>query len=175
MIFHWSLNDSKSPQVFRTLLSILTDLNNTVVWMVSARSPISNSSSPLNKYLGIIPSAPLTIGTTVIFMLHSFLVLMQGTSFLFRFLWFSLCGPPGPQSLPYSRFSFFLLIITSVLIGMRLSVSQNPREVCVSHSPRLIFGCACIIRLYGQILISCTIPSESPFQPSCVYSFILLR
>ena len=26
-VFHWSLSDSKSPQVFRTLLSILADLN----------------------------------------------------------------------------------------------------------------------------------------------------
>ena len=33
MVFHWSSSDSKSSQVSRTLLSILTDLNNTVVWM----------------------------------------------------------------------------------------------------------------------------------------------
>ena len=37
MIFHWSLRDSKSPQVSRTLLSILDVLNNAVVWMVSTR------------------------------------------------------------------------------------------------------------------------------------------
>ena len=35
MVIHWSLSDSKSPQVSRTLRSILTVLNNTVVWMVS--------------------------------------------------------------------------------------------------------------------------------------------
>ena len=35
MVFHWSLSDSKSPQVFRTLLCILADLNNAVVWPVS--------------------------------------------------------------------------------------------------------------------------------------------
>ena len=35
MVFHWSLSDSKSPQFSRTLLSILADLNNAVVWMVS--------------------------------------------------------------------------------------------------------------------------------------------
>ena len=54
MIFHWCLNDNKSPQVSRTLLSILTDLNNGVVWMVSIRPPISNFSNPLSKPLGII-------------------------------------------------------------------------------------------------------------------------
>ena len=31
MIFHWSLSDSQSPQVSRTLLSILADLDNAVV------------------------------------------------------------------------------------------------------------------------------------------------
>ena len=35
MVFHWSLSDKKSPQVSRTLLSILSDLKNAVVWMVS--------------------------------------------------------------------------------------------------------------------------------------------
>ena len=34
-VFHWSLSDSKSPQVSRTLLCILAVLNNVVVWMVS--------------------------------------------------------------------------------------------------------------------------------------------
>ena len=34
MIFHWSLSDSKSPLVSRTLLSILANYNNAVVWMV---------------------------------------------------------------------------------------------------------------------------------------------
>ena len=46
MVFHWSLSDSKSPQVSRTLLSILAVLNNVVVWMVSTYPPTSKSSSP---------------------------------------------------------------------------------------------------------------------------------
>ena len=50
----------------------LTDFNNVVVWMVSARPPISNSFSPFTKPLGIVPSAPITIGITVTFMFHSF-------------------------------------------------------------------------------------------------------
>ena len=52
MVFHWSLRDSKSPLVFRTFLSILADLSNTIVWKVSACPPISNSSSPLKTHLG---------------------------------------------------------------------------------------------------------------------------
>ena len=46
IVFHWSVSDSKSPQISRTLLSILADLYNVLVWMVSIRPLISNSSSP---------------------------------------------------------------------------------------------------------------------------------
>ena len=37
MVFHWNLSDNKSPQVLMTLLSILVDSNNVVVWMGSVR------------------------------------------------------------------------------------------------------------------------------------------
>ena len=40
LVFHWNLSDSKSPQVSRTLLSILAVLNSAVVWIVSTRPPI---------------------------------------------------------------------------------------------------------------------------------------
>ena len=43
MIFHRSLSDSKSPQVSRTLLSILGVFNNGVVWVVSTRPSTSKS------------------------------------------------------------------------------------------------------------------------------------
>ena len=55
MVFPWSLSDSKSPQVSRTLLSILADLNNAVVWMVSTHSLISKSSSPFTYPLVTVP------------------------------------------------------------------------------------------------------------------------
>ena len=72
MIFHWSLSHSKSPQVSRTLLSILAVLNNAVVWMVSTRPPTSKSSTPFNNPLVTLPKAPVTIGIIVTFMFHSF-------------------------------------------------------------------------------------------------------
>ena len=37
MVSHKSLNDNKSPQVCRTLFSILADLDNAVVWMITSR------------------------------------------------------------------------------------------------------------------------------------------
>ena len=72
MVFHWSLINSKSPQVYRTLLSILAVLNNAVFWMISTRPPTSKSSSPFNNPLVIVPKAPITIGIIVTFMFHSF-------------------------------------------------------------------------------------------------------
>ena len=62
MVFHWSLNESKSPQVSRTLLCILAVLNNVVVWMVSTRPPNSKSSSLFSNPLVTVPNAPITIG-----------------------------------------------------------------------------------------------------------------
>ena len=72
MVFHWRLSDSKSPQVSRTLLSILAVFNNAVVWMVSTRPPTSKSSRPFNNLLVTVPKAPITIGMIVTFMFHSF-------------------------------------------------------------------------------------------------------
>ena len=55
MVFHWSLNDSKSPQVSRTLRSILLVFINVVVWMVSTRSSTSKSSRPFNNPFVTVP------------------------------------------------------------------------------------------------------------------------
>ena len=82
MVFHWSLSDSKSPQVSRTLLSILAVLNNTVVWMVSTRPPTSKSSSSFNNPLVIVPKAPITIGINVTFMFHIFFNSLAGSKFI---------------------------------------------------------------------------------------------
>ena len=72
MVFHWSLSDSKSPQVSRNRLRILAVLSNAVVWIVSTRPPTSKSSWPFNNLLVIVPKAPIAIGTIVTFMFHSF-------------------------------------------------------------------------------------------------------
>ena len=72
MVFHGSLSDSKSPQVSRTLLSILAVLSNVVVWVVSTRPLISKFSSPFNNPLVTVPSAPIIIGIIVSFIVQSF-------------------------------------------------------------------------------------------------------
>ena len=147
MAFHWSLGESKSAQVSRTLLSIIAELNNAVIWMVSACPSISNSSRPLTKPLGIFPSAPITIGITVTFMLYWFLVLWLclGTCLSSYNLWFFLCGLAKRQSLLFGIFPFLLLIITTsdLISVMRWSVCiKNPRESCMFHFLGRILDCA---------------------------------
>ena len=72
MVFHWSMSDSKSPQVSRTLLSILAVLSNAVIGIVSTRPPTSKSSTPFNNPLVTVLKAPIKIGTIVTFIFHSF-------------------------------------------------------------------------------------------------------
>ena len=79
MVFHRSFSDSKSPQISSTLLTILTNLNHAVFWIVSIQPPISNSSSLLFKSLQLVSPSPS----------------------------FSLSDPLGRQSQLYSMFSFF--------------------------------------------------------------------
>ena len=88
MIFLWSLSDNKSPQVSRTILSILANLNNAVVWMISNCPLISTSSSPFINPLLTVPSAPRKIGNTINFMFHGFF------SSLARSTYFSLFSLP---------------------------------------------------------------------------------
>ena len=84
-VFHRRLSNSKSPQVSRTLLSILTIFNNVVVWMVSTWPPTSKSSRPFNKPLVTVPKAPITIGIIVTFIFHSFFNYLARSTYLSLF------------------------------------------------------------------------------------------
>ena len=52
--FQWSLTDIKSPQISRTKLSILADLNSAVVWVFSILS--LQIPQCLFKFLGTVPN-----------------------------------------------------------------------------------------------------------------------
>ena len=67
MFFHWSLSDSKCPQVSRTLLGILAVLNNVVVWMFFTHPQTYKSSSLFNNLLVTVPKAPIMISIIVTF------------------------------------------------------------------------------------------------------------
>ena len=112
MVFHWSLSDSKSSQVSRTLLSILAVFNNAVVWMVSSRPPTSKSSRPFYNSLVTVPKAPITIGIIVTFMFHIFFF-----NSLTRSRYLSLFSHP---------FSFILWSATK----LSTLLSQQSRQFC---------------------------------------------
>ena len=143
MVFHWGLSDSKSPQVSRTLLSILAILNNVVVWMVFTLPPTSNSSSPFNNPLLTVPKAPITIGIIVTFMCHGFFNSLARSRYLsffslsFSFILWS-AGTAKSTILQILFFFFFFLIIirSGLLAKIRWSVcmSKSHRSLCVSFS-----------------------------------------
>ena len=80
------LSYSKSPQASRTLLSILADLNKTVVLMISTHPLIFMSSRPGTKPLVTVPSTPVTICITITFMSRSFCNSLASFRYLNLFL-----------------------------------------------------------------------------------------
>ena len=110
MVFQWSLSDSKSPQVSRILLSILADLKNAVVWMVSTCPLISKSSSPCANPLVTVLSVPITIGITVTFMFHSFFSSLAKSRYL-SFNCYPIVSWNG--KVYYSAGSLFSLLINT--------------------------------------------------------------
>ena len=71
-IFQLWLRDSKFPQVYRTLLSILADLNWAVAWMVSILVWLPSSATLFSRPLWTISCAPTMIGNSVSFKFHIF-------------------------------------------------------------------------------------------------------
>ena len=113
MVFHWSLSDSKSPQVSKTLLSILAVLNNVVVWMVSTRPPTSKSSSLFNNLLETVPKAPITTGIIVTFMFHIFSNSLAKSRYLYFFsLYFRfILWSAGDSKVDYFASSLFFIVL----------------------------------------------------------------
>ena len=139
MVFYWSLGNSKSPQVSGTL-SILADLVNAVVWMVSTRVHISSSSSPCTSSLLNMPSAPITIGITVTYIVFGGVgggQLSNKVTVLISLFVFFHFNSVVCQSSQFSKFSDFCWLSLSLVVWCTLNdqfVSQNPKEFCASHS-----------------------------------------
>ena len=155
MVFHWSLSDSKSPQVSRTLLSILAVLNNAVVWMVSTRPPTSKSSSPFSNPLVTVPNSPITIGIIVTCMFHSFfssLARSRYLSFFSHSFSFILWSAETAKSTILQVLFFFLLIIikSGLLARIRWSVCilKSHRSLCESLSRTGAYYYYLLIRVF---------------------------
>ena len=146
-VFHWSLSDSKSPEVSKTLLSTLANLGNAVVWMVLILFLISNSFSLSSKTFRALSSAPITIHITDSLIFHSFLVLCQGPSTCLSFCFLFLFSDQSEVWNPVDCKFFLFLLITissSFLEGIRF-VSILPRGSYTSDSQRCTLVCPYII------------------------------
>ena len=156
-IFHWSLSDRKSAQVSPTLINILADYNNAVVWMVSTLPPTSKTSSPFNNTLVTALKAPTRIGTIVTFMFHIFFISLARSRDLsfFSHSFSFILWPAGTAKSTILQILFFLLLIIircGLLAETTWSVcmSKSHRSLCVSFS-RIAAGVCITICSYGQI------------------------
>ena len=103
-----------------TLLTILADLNNAVVWMVFIRPVISKSSSRFNNPLMTVLRAPITIGIIVTFMFHSFFNSLARSRYLSFFSLsfnFTLWSARTARSTILSVLVFFVDYIRSGHLG----------------------------------------------------------
>ena len=134
MGFHWSLSDSKSPQVSRTRLRILAVPSNAVIWIVSTRPPTSKSFRPFNNPLVIVPKAPIIIGTIVTFMFHSFFNSLARSRYLsffalsFRFILWST------GTAKVNNFAIIIIIIIIICSCSSTNSSSNNNSCCNNNS-----------------------------------------
>ena len=157
MVFHRSLSDSKSPQVSRTLLSILAILNNAVIWMVSTRPPTSKPSSPFSNPLVTVPNALIIMGIIVTRMFHSFfnlLLLLLLFPFYFHFL--TILHRIFTQDLARGKvciyaFSclFWVIIFWNILLSKGNEQFRKVQFFCISYR----------LALPGILLIYLSVPS----------------
>ena len=131
--FSLKFDDGKILKVFRTLLSILADLNNSVVWIVSARSSIFDSSKSFTKPLWIIQSVPVTIRITVTFMLHTLFSSLARFKYLSLFSYFVIFLTLYSAETEKSTIRQVLFLFCSLLLGVEFltmirETGFNPRS-----------------------------------------------
>ena len=97
VISHWSSSNRQFPQVSRSLLSILSDINNAAIRMILIRHQILNTSSPLTNHLGPIQMHQLQLVSPLLSWSIAFLVLWLdlSTCLSFSFLCFSTGSQPS--------------------------------------------------------------------------------
>ena len=152
IVFHWSLCDSNSHQFLRTLLSILAEINNAVIWAVAFCPLISKSSNRCTNTLMIVLSAPITTGITVTLMFHSFF--QFSCEVLVLIFLFSQNGKVHYSTDSLSFFLSFFSFCCLGLVGWPILddtfLFQNPKEFCASSFLGQILGCAYTVCLCGQ-------------------------
>ena len=122
----------------QTLLSILIDLNNAVVWVVSICSLISKSSNPCNNLLVILSSTPITTDTAVTFMSHSLFFSSPTKSWYLSLISISFCltqWSTGTSKSGSTGSFFFLFLFASTTSGRLAEIRLS---VCISKYQRIL-------------------------------------
>ena len=192
MIFHKCLSDSKLLQVSRTLLNILADLNNAVIWMVSTRPLISKSYNPFINLLVTVPRAPITTGIKITFMFHSFfnsLARLRYLSFFLLSFSFTLWSAGTAKSATWQVFFFFFLLIIMrsgrlAKIRWLVCISKSHQSLCFSFSRTAAGLCIYYLFLWSNVDFLqnsqwITLPTQScsilySFCANLLYSFMWL-
>ena len=124
MVSHWRLSYNKSPQVSRTLLSILANLNNTVDGL--------HSSSYFKVFQFLYQSFGNCVKDTNYNLYHShfhvpqfFSIPLQGwgTYLSFHFLSILLWGQLGQQSPQFGKFSFSCWSLLGLVVSQDQVIS----------------------------------------------------
>ena len=119
---------------------MLDDLNNDVVWIVSTRPLISNSSSTCTIPLVTVPCESFTRGITVAFMFHSFYSSLAKSRYLFFFSfnfsftkWWAETAKSSTRRV-LSFFFFFTITRSGSPVEIRWSAytSKSQKSLCVS-------------------------------------------
>ena len=134
-ISHWSLSDSKPPQISRTLLSMLVDCISPVVWMILILPLISSSPTLFSRFLGTDSGAPITTGITVTIMFHYFFSSLARSWRFFALLCFRSVVHKFIKS--YKSFlglREFVFISKSQRISW-FSFSRNNSDQCIYPTP----------------------------------------
>ena len=174
MVSHWILSDNKSPQVSRTLLSILANLSNALVWMIPLVLLFSNTPVPLPIFWLLYEKHQLQLVSPSLSCSPIFSNFLERS----RYLSFFSLSFNFTQWIPKSTILqvFFLLwIITrfSRLAEIRwfVCISESQRSLCISLC-RTYFG-LCIYCLFIWSNLKLLHLSGLPCPPSRVSSYIL--
>ena len=156
MVVYRSLSESKSPQVSKTLLSILAVLNNVVVWMVSTRPSSSKYPNPFYNPLVTVTKESITI--CIIVMFHSFFNSLANSRYLSFFsLSFSFIKwPAGTAKSTILQVLFIIIIIIIIIV-----INNNNNNNNVLHMSAVFKYFYRILMVFKQIyLIHRTAPNR---------------
>ena len=140
MVFHWSLSDSRFPQVSRTFLSIIAVLNNAVVWIVSTRPPTFKSSSPFNNPLVTLPKPPITM----FYSFFQFPSKVEVFILLFTFFQFYSVVSRNCNDNNFANCLFFCWLLVGLVFWPRAG------DPCVCQSPKGVYVCHFLGQLLGM-------------------------